>query len=180
MRSATVPVFLPLLAQQGIHARADLLPLLEPELMHLIRAHVGGDRLAQRDRVQRSALRQAAHASLVHGTGAQLTEGLHLPVKRREDLLSDEACGNPRRSCPASRAFCVRFAIEGREDRVSRRRAAQGCAVVPQRALDEEIRRRDLQYPASLPHALRFPDRAQTAKARKRARYASASSLFSI
>ena len=145
--------FLPLLAQQGIHARADLLPLLEPELMHLIRAHVGGDRLAQRDRVQRSALRQAAHASLVHGTGAQLTQGLHLPVQRRKDFLSDEACGI--RAVATLQAELLRALRDrSREDRISRRRAPQGVHLF-QRALDKEVRRRDLQS-RIVPHALGF------------------------
>ena len=139
--------------QQTIHLGDELFRLLEPELVHLIRAHVGGNRLAQRDRVQRSALGQAAHASLVHGSGAQLTEGLQLPVERRKDLLRDDACGI--RAVATLQAQLLRTARDrGREDRVSRRRAAQGVHLL-QGALDEEIRRCDLQS-RIVPHALGF------------------------
>src|SRR6266480_3397599 len=83
--------------------------------------------------------------------GAQLGKGLHLPLERRIDLGGDDA-----RAIRAVatlqpellRALCDR----GREDRVSRLCAVQGAHLL-QRALDEEVRRRNLQS-RIVPHAL--------------------------
>jgi len=70
----------------------------------------------------------------VHGSGAQLTEGLHLPSKRRIDFRVDEARGI--RAVATLQAQLLRALRDrGREDRVSRAVPRSVCICVSARSM---------------------------------------------